>query len=184
MKYGAVIVENRNINVSEIIERHNKFLPKDWEVLHISDVPIKNAMDYNLLLTSPEFWESLPFDKVLIFQHDSGLLREGIEEFLQWDYIGAPWKFSPYVGNGGLSLRTKEIMLKVIAYEPYSVFQHGNEDVYFANRINKVGGRIAPICEAKKFAVETMFELGTLGYHAPNKYLTIGQYNEILNQYK
>lgn len=32
------------------------------------------------------------------------------DEFLEYDYIGACWPFEPYVGNGGLSLRSKRFL--------------------------------------------------------------------------
>ena len=44
------------------------------------------------------------------------LLKSGIEEFLKWDYIGAPWekpKEGCFVGNGGLSLRTRDKMIEI-----------------------------------------------------------------------
>ena len=42
---------------------------------------------YNKLLTSSQFWDCLEYDKVLIFQTDSRILRSGIEEFLHFDYM-------------------------------------------------------------------------------------------------
>lgn len=181
MKYGAVIIESRDLNITDIINRHKPFLPTDWEVLHIKDVPIKTTMDYNLLLTSIEFWESLPFDKVLIFQHDSALLRTGIEKFMEWDYVGAPWKFQMHGGNGGLSIRSVKAMIETLKQNSYSIFQHGNEDVFFSN---KLVGKLAPRCVCSKFACETIFELGTVGYHAIEKYMTPIQVKDIKNQYK
>ena len=197
--YAAVIVETRQIPLRNIVRRHIEFLPKDWELvvftgekddfakaelagiktrfikIHVDNLTISL---YNKLLTSKDFWKVLEYEKVLIFQHDSGLLREGIEDFLHWDFIGAPIKHIKYPAlNGGLSLRTPAKMLDVIKRVKYNETIHGNEDMYFCNHM-----RVAPIEEARKFSCETMFELGTLGYHAIEKYLTPSQVRQIKNQ--
>lgn len=183
MRYGAVIIETRKLDFQQIVNRHLSFLPKTWEWCVIDEYPIDSMMDYNMLLTSAPFWERIPFDKVLIFQHDSGLLRPGIEEFLEYDYVGAPWKFQDHGGNGGLSLRSKAAMLGVINNVPYQHILHGNEDVFYSNHLERCGYKMAPREVCKKFSVESIFELGTLGYHAPNKHLTHSQTQQILNQY-
>jgi hypothetical protein len=183
MKYGAVIVENRGIDVDGIINRHLKFLP-DWKVIHINNPEIKTQNDYNNFLTSKEFYDLIPFDKFLIFQHDSGLLRKGIEDFLEWDYIGAPWKFQEHGGNGGLSWRSKKAMLECIMQLPWNPTL-GHEDVYFSNLLRRIPNfKLAPreICE--KFSCESIYTEGTLGYHAIDKYLTEKECIKIKTQYE
>lgn len=204
MTKGAVIVETRLIpNMECIIEKHMSFLPPDWgltifhsplnETILKGCFPTANFVNlgfnfmtehqYNDLLTSAEFWNKLPYDKVLVFQTDSMLLREGIEEFLKWDYVGAPWKFQLHGGNGGLSLRTKSVMLDIISRFKFLRGYYGNEDIYFSNFILKSSHKIAPRSVCSKFSCETIFELGTLGYHAIEKHLTIEQVNQIKHQY-
>jgi hypothetical protein len=183
MRCGAVIIDNRPINTDWLVE-FKKMLPRNWEYMAIKNHNIKSLNDYNNMLTSKVLWEAIPFDKVLIFQQDSNLLRTGIEEFLGWDYIGAPWKFQEHGGNGGLSLRTKEFILKVIEKFPYDVSREGYEDVYFSNHIAEVGGKLAPRSICEQFSCESIFTLGTLGYHAIDKYLTPRATHEIRNQYK
>lgn len=176
-----------------------EFLPKDWELvvftghnnafaqaelvgfnarfikIHVNHL---NASLYNKLLTSLDFWNVLNYERVLIFQHDSGLLREGITEFLEYDFIGAPIKHIKYPAlNGGLSLRNPKKMIEVIEGLKYNETIHGNEDMYFCNHM-----KVAPIEEARKFSCETMFELGTLGFHAIEKWLTKQQVLTIKNQ--
>tara|TARA_Y100001934_G_C12257935_1_gene728480 strand:- start:413 stop:1258 length:846 start_codon:yes stop_codon:yes gene_type:complete len=91
-----------------------------------------NRNTYNSILSSKLFWEKLYGDKILIYQEDSFIFRDNIEEFLEYDYVGAPWvlsnvseywlpkkvdynKLDIMVGNGGLSLRTRKCMLDVIS---------------------------------------------------------------------
>lgn len=194
-KYSAVIVDDRKID-DQIIKNHLKFLPKDWflnvwstrdyyiDVPHYrhyykgSGSPID---DYNKQLASPGFWEKLvKYERVLIFQQDSGILKPGIEEFLQWSYVGAPWfKGASWShkdrvgGNGGLSIREPKEMLRVCErWNP----SKGNEDIFFTHHCNNV----APYEVCKKFSVETEFQLNTFGYHAIDKYLSKSQVDQIL----
>lgn len=184
MNFGAVIVENRlsKGQLNEVIHRHKAFLPGSFGLLHIA-ADIGCVEHYNKIMTSREFWEAVPFDKVLIFQHDSGLLRYGIEEFFNYDYVGAPWKFQEHGGNGGLSFRSKKAMLDIIDAWPYRGMADGYEDVYFSNKLRDYGYNLAPREVCKRFSVETIFELGTLGYHAIDKWLSKEQCDKILNQY-
>jgi hypothetical protein len=147
-----------------------------------------NVEEYNKLLTSFEFWNVIEEENILIFQHDSMLLRKGIEEFYQYDYVGAPWKFCNHGGNGGLSFRHRSSMIAVIngmemQGQKYNQSMHGNEDVFFCNKLNVYAG--LPDREAcYQFSCESIFKLGTLGYHAIDKYLSKEQCEQIRNQYK
>ena len=203
---GCCIVETRPIeNLSYIIiDRHLKYIPKNWELtiycsslnyeslkksdfgintnIIVLDNPKLTIDGYNSMLKSKDFWKSLPYEKVLIFQNDSRLLKEGIEEFLEWDYVGSPFQFQHHGGNGGLSLRNVKVMeeiCKVAKFTPY------NEDVDFCNFMfeNNVGV-LAPRNVCFKFSCETIPVLGTLGVHAIEKWLFKPQCKIILNQYK
>lgn len=198
---GACIVETRVIpNLSEIINNHLKFIPNDWGLTiycskqnrHLLKGLTREARvfylkdrftihDYNRLFKSVKFWDSLPYEKVLIFQTDSMLLKKGIEDFLEWDYVGAVWKFQEHGGNGGLSLRSVDVMRYICANYAFS---DRNEDVLFCNimKSNKIG-KLASREVCKKFSCEAIFELNTIGYHAIDKWLTKEQCNIIKNQY-
>jgi hypothetical protein len=178
VKKGAIIIENRNIpGLKETIRDHMKFIP-DWGFIHYK-ADIKTMEDYNKILTSISFWESVPFDKVLIFQHDSKLLRSGLDEFLEWDYVGAPWKFQMHGGNGGLSLRSKKAMIDTLKSFTWDRSK-GNEDVFFSNFLI---GNLAPRCVCEKFSCESIYKVGTLGIHAIDKYLSKEECSNILSQY-
>ena len=65
---------------------------------------------YSLILASNSFWNLFQGEKILLYQEDSCIFNKNIDEFLEYDYIGAPWpkhqNDNEYnVGNGGLSLR-------------------------------------------------------------------------------
>jgi len=189
----AVIVETRPLdNLQQIIDDHMKFLP-GWDVDHFKHLTMLSPYDYNNLLTSPRFWEQyINFERVLIFQHDSMILREGIDEFTMWDYVGAPWKTNmPWArkdrkgGNGGFSLRNPRKMIETLKKNPYQYTEYSkdNEDVYFIHYLEKAGGNIAPYEVCRKFACESIFELGTFGCHQIESHHSPEQCEQIKNQY-
>lgn len=180
-RYCSIIIENRlNNALYDTILDHRYYLPSHWSNCHIADQTINTGADYNRLLTSKKFWEQFnKFDRVLIYQHDSKILRFGIEEFLKWDFIGAPLYHIDYPAmNGGFSLRNPKAMLKIIESDPWDSTK-GNEDIYFATRVKKV----PPKEIAQLFSVETIFGLGSLGVHAIDKWHSPEKVQEILNQY-
>lgn len=204
-KLAAVIVETRDLPYLRcIIEEHidklpdytdliiyhstaNEFLkllfPK--AIFRLIENEILNEQAYNIMLTTASFWDGLiDYDKVLIFQHDSMILRKGIEEFYHLDYVGAAWKFQPYMGgNGGLSLRNPKIMKLICLQNNYRIAL-GNEDLFFVNiMINNEIGILASIEDCDRFSVETKFTLGSFGYHAIEKHLTEQEVIKIKNQY-
>lgn len=191
MTKAAVIVETRDIDINKVIEDHFRYLGEDWKLVVfgtknildkiewydqfflIPDDAINSLQDYNQFMVSNEFWDHINYDKILVFQADSKLLRQGIEDFMHFDWIGAPWKHITLLGgNGGLSIRSVEKSKEVISRVKYDVNLYGNEDLYFSKFIHKFGGNVAPMCEAMKFSVETIFYPNPVGCHAPEKYLT------------
>jgi hypothetical protein len=181
----AVIVDNRNIDLTVVIYNHMKYLD-GWELSYIKNF----SGDYNHFLTSTLFWNQFQsYERILIFQHDSMILREGVDEFYEWDYVGAPWKANaPWArpdrkgGNGGLSLRNPKKSLNLLLKLPYKS-SYGNEDVYFSKYLDQVDGVVAPYEVCKRFSVETEYQLGTFGYHAIEKHLSTVEVEQIKNQY-
>lgn len=198
---AAVITETRpKAIIPEIIEQHLSMLPDDFDlvifcskenernfrdynrILNQYYVTVHTLHDYNRLMTSEFYWSKLlAYEHVLVFQTDSKILRTGIEEFYKWDMIGAPWLFQETGCNGGLSLRTPKVMMETLKAIPYHP-GYGYEDVFYSNQIGP-RGELAPRSECKKFSCETIFELGTFGFHALKNYMNHEQIKQIENQY-
>lgn len=125
------------------------------------------------LLTDRNFWNQVLGEKVLIFQIDSIMCsnsRHKIDEYLQYDYIGAPWDPSWFsygteqlVGNGGFSLRTRSKILELLDRIRYNGSMP--EDVWYSKHLPLVKARIAPREIAKTFAVETVYYDRPLAVH-------------------
>jgi len=178
--YDAIRTFADDLQISDIFEIRN---------MAVSNLSI---WDYNSRLLSKEFWESIPYEHILIYQTDSVLLDGDLESFLQYDYVGAPFHskdrfarastikyciltklgiqnkikyiFNDIFGqNGGLSLRRKSAMLKCLDAD---IDKNAAEDTYFSvrceNLINKPHKDIA-----KQFSVETIYYDNPKGYHKP-----------------
>ena len=132
---------------------------------------------YSSLLASKLFWNNFVGEKILIYQDDTCIFKSNIDDFLQYDYIGAPWLKSQndnyyLVGNGGLSLRSKSATLKVIdtvsifdtkynsstlAYIKLHSLSTPMEDVYFSkNTIDYNLGIVANYDTALLFSCESV----------------------------
>lgn len=205
-KLAAVIIEPRSILcMTQVIHDHMKMLPEGTDLfIYTSEennflldmlnpkalIPINGKStiyEYNTMLTHPGFWSQFcveEYDRVLIFQLDSMLLKPGIEEFYPFDYVGAPWSWNTsYGGNGGLSLRNPQIMYEITLRYPWN--GQINEDVWFCLHMNDFKiGKMAPPEVNSKFSVEAVYQLGTLGYHGIEKWLTPEECKVIRNQYK
>jgi hypothetical protein len=99
-------------------------------------------------------------DFTLIFQHDGFILNPDAwtDEFLQYDYIGAPWWYmdDQNVGNGGFSLRSKKLL--DVLHTADFVTEFHPEDHHIARTYHKElkihGIRYAPQSLAEKFSIE------------------------------
>jgi hypothetical protein len=128
-----------------------------------------STADYNALLLSPSFWESFAEDKLLVFQTDAIVCGPNVEEFMGFDYVGAPCGTfdERYIANGGLSLRTRRVMLDCLArvFCPVGT----PEDVFFTNAVRKLGARMPDMRTATRFAVESLYTGHPFGVHGTDK---------------
>lgn len=184
--YFTVVCGNQNYNQ---IQEINTSVGNILDIIRLDyDNLVHN--EYNNLLCSYEFWDVLTGDKVLIYQDDSVIYKSNIDDFMEYDYIGAPWPDSQRdnrnnVGNGGFSLRTRKICLDIVANYPNDdrIFNRINfsrntleyklhsglskipEDVYFSTIMIELGYRVATSGVASSFSTELTYNNDSLGGH-------------------
>ena len=209
--YNAVIVENRILPHTEFIIRNAiEKLDYRWSHTLVCNKKSYNKMlnfckninekinviafeineidqaSYNNLLLSREFWNFLKSEHLLIYQQDSIMFRDGIEEFLNYDYIGAPWmqgqsENSLGVGNGGFSLRKRSAMLRCLDKQKPQDCRQGDsvkqymksvglnqipEDVFFSKTLIDLNlGNVANSQIANGFSQERVPSKDPLGGH-------------------
>lgn len=141
---------------------------------------INDGFEYSRILTNKEFYEYIPNETFLIFQTDTLInpkYKNKINDFLIYDYVGAPWNHNNDVGNGGLSLRKKSKMLEIIINCPY--VNNNNdvsnvEDTYFAkNKCKNINVYKPDFNKAKEFASETIWNPTSFGIHKIWQYFNI-----------
>ena len=117
---------------------------------------LTHVAQYSRLLAHPAFWEAMQAEKVLMFQVDSVLCSGSdysIDDFLAYDYIGAPWVHAGYiVGNGGLSLRSVDRMLDITRR-----FNRTSqpEDVFFVEGLANMARHDESVVRAPSSVAET-----------------------------
>lgn len=174
---------------------------KGMEVEVRQSVFCETSAHYNLLLMSREFWKSFDTDLVLIFHSDSLTnpnSKHKLSDFLQYDYIGAPWSvelrkqytFLPtYGGNGGFVLSSVKTRLDMIETCTISRGSDGNrnEDIWFSHcllestRERRANAEdplylVANTTVAKTFSVESVYYEDPLGVHKPWASVTSKQF--------
>lgn len=144
-------------------------MPEEYQTrITMINMNVKNLTinEYSRLLTSEDFYKLIPTEVFLIFQTDSIICdntNNAIEQFVEYDYVGAPWS-DGQVGNGGLSLRRKTKMLEIIRSCPYT---NGAEDLYFCKECPSVPQHTPETEIAKTFSIETIMSNHSFGVHKP-----------------
>lgn len=150
--------------IDKILDKLEKFKDRISLInLNVDNLSIK---DYNNLLVSKKFHDYIPTEVFLVFQTDTiicGDYKNYINDFLQYDYAGAPW-LDKEVGNGGLSIRRKSKMLEIIDKCPYS---NQNEDLYFALACPEIYRYKPDHKTARNFSVEQVYHEDSFGIHKP-----------------
>ena len=176
-----------NLNIDYVNNIVNTELPEYKARIAAINLNVNNLTtpEYNILFKTEKFYEYIPTEIFLIFQTDTFIIEENkelINEFLEYDYVGAPWgetylpEYSIHeynaVGNGGLSLRKKSKMLQILEKNKETkLFKNMNEDICFSLQKN-VEVKKPDFEKAKHFSVETIFSEKTFGIHCPWRWLS------------
>lgn len=164
-KWGLQIFHGTK-NIEQILN-----ITKNWNNVSLVNLGTDNLTkrEYNDMMMTTDFWNKVKGKKILSFQNDSILIKGGIDKFLKYDYIGAPWikpKEGYFVGNGGLSLRNKDKMIEICTLNN----DKSNvplEDIFFVKNLKGQG--VADIETAYNFSMEDIFSPNAIGLHNPIK---------------
>lgn len=137
-----------------------------------SNYSVSNRESISQMFTDPHLYGDIlaPAEHLLVFQPDSIFCANApttLNDFLEWDWIGAPWsKIATYGGNGGLSLRKVSKILEVLGKERRRAGDSQLEDLWLSNRLNGLkGARMPNATVSKTFSVESVWDESPLGYH-------------------
>lgn len=171
-------------NAKEFYQKHIPFA-------HVKTHPLLetnfNIDVYNDIMEDIDMWKELQahsYEYALVIQDDGVLFRKGVDKFMKYDYVGAPWGDIPdnegikrdittnMVGNGGLSLRKIAKMIEICQRYgacKHELFYHNinriPEDIYFVKWLTKDGASFPTIQEACHFSIEQILNQNTIGFH-------------------
>ena len=149
-------------------------VPASHEIKNLKTIPlshIRNMSDYSHFMIK-ELNQYIRTSHVLTIQWDGFVINSDAwkDEYLKYDYIGAPWPFETgtVVGNGGFSLRSKKLLealqdgdIKDIQPEDQCICITNKELLKSRYQID-----IAPVELAEKFAFEFSAPLPkSFGFH-------------------
>jgi hypothetical protein len=142
----------------------------DFECIEIENINLNQYSEFVI----KEAWKYVETSHLLIIQWDGYVLDSTAwrEEFLDYDYIGAPWRYGDgrNVGNGGFSLRSKRLH-QVIAQDKFIDVYHPEDEVicrlYRGYLSNKYKIKYAPDDVAHRFSFEMHKPMcSTFGFHS------------------
>jgi len=159
-------------------------------IINIIKLDIDNltTSQYSRMLLTKDFWNNFKGEKLLLYQEDTYLFHSNnIEQFLEYDYVGASWPVNQDdningVGNGGFSLRSKSKMIECInKVDPIKDLKLGSstinymrssnndfipEDVFFSKSMLDFNiGKVATRDIANQFSQETQVCFNPIGGH-------------------
>lgn len=154
------------------------FAPHGWSPAQpdrrVSVLPIealKSIRDYNRFMLH-DLADHVQTDHVLVMQWDGFITSPTLwsPDFLDWDYIGAPWYHggsAGTVGNGGFSLRSRKLLTAIKALNPDAAEP---EDMVIcvalrAQLESEFDIRFAPLDVAQRFACEYGPHRSAFGFH-------------------
>jgi len=137
--------------------------------IRIIEAPlIFSIEDYSTYLQS-DLRSHIQGTHMLVMQWDSFIINPHLwtDQFLEYDYIGAPWPHHPDnpVGNGGFSLRSKKIFA-ALQNPLYQKSHPEDQSICIFNKdvLSDLGIRIAPRELAMEFAFEREYK-SAFGFH-------------------
>lgn len=175
--------EVKLVTTPEYVNKYKDECTTDGILVEEQVAPLTNIDEYSYYILY-HLHQHIQTDYVLLVQDHAFIINPNSwsEEFLKYDYIGAPWPYrdrayiTPFgehqrVGNGGFSLRSKRL-LEVplhknipfrVAEQPdfYKMFgskntnEDGNIAVHNKHLFEEAGCKIAPIEVARFFSYET-----------------------------
>jgi hypothetical protein len=166
-------------NITVFTTEYNKdYYLSDFKKLNISgniltlNKDILNINDYSNLLKDPLFWKTIKEDNCLLFQYDSFAMNKFDNNFLNFNYIGAPWDHNASLfdeikfGNGGTSFRKTRIMEYLCKkYENKDIKKNYPEDIFFSELLYEEKLNICDQYIAHRFSFENIYNENSIYGH-------------------
>jgi hypothetical protein len=191
-KIALVIIEPRNdLMLPYVIAAFCRYLPyANLYVFHSEDnyMLLKNSIlssyeniyykcmstknitvnQYSQLLKTVDFWNLINEEIILIFQLDTVAFRHPSEKFFNFPFIGAVCGPNGSIMNGGLSIRHKSAMIKMIEENQERIGKKSNEaeDIFFTETL-RASKEYKNKLPSQKECHEFSYESGPIQFYTP-----------------
>lgn len=162
-KWGIVIIcSDINFEYCKTICAHHGDSIHIFSLMRGNPEPRQGVEEYNTLLKSQSFYESLPGEHHLFFQVDCYLRKPVPEEWKLYDYIAAPYEWDESSVGGGLSYRKKESMIQICKNATIDIH---DEDAFIMNGIKSLGYKIPDFDVGITYVAESCLYEDPIGVH-------------------
>lgn len=134
--------------------------------------PLANHPDVSRFLTDTWLWRQIQEEHILLFQLDSMICSQSdldINDYLHYDFVGGPANANGHlVYNGGLSLRRRSKLLKVLAQHDVRNLTWANdwEDQWFSRNLAAMPDNCLPSPKAAaEFSIDALWYGHSIGAH-------------------
>jgi hypothetical protein len=160
---------NLHVVYGEFSERYLDGLLRDWDVngIKLQGLTHLPRARRDAILKSSEFWKMFPEEKILLFDSSSVMCGSNVDEFLDYDFIGAPvGTAEDFSLHGGFSLRSRRKMIQCIVAGQDS---GEPEDEFFTRMMRQTGAATPDFVSACRFAITSTYECHPLGVPAADE---------------
>lgn len=175
---------NKNSDIKKAIDKTLSICSFD-DCIEVFDEKINSVKEYNDYILYKLIDLNIKTSHILIIQSDGWVVNPDIwsDEWLKYDYIGAPWALDPShrlqgfpnvtsknnVGNGGFSLRSMKLFNSIQKFLNKNNSFTYPEDAFICRLLRpyleKEGIVFATQEVASKFSVENTLYSGQFGFH-------------------
>ena len=148
-------------------------LPKNVEIICLPKDKITTVLQYEQWMVN-ELPTLVSTSHILSMQPDGYVLNGSgwNDEFLKYDYIGAPWFWDNVVGNCGFVLYSKKLLVELQDKQRYEDLELLDAAICrkYWDKIEEKGFKKAPYELATTFSVENLPYEGQFGWHGHNPF--------------
>lgn len=190
---AAILIENRiNYDIKYAVYNHMYFLDGKFKlyifhseenetfikneligidnIIYIKfDYDISNALKYTDFCLSPFIYQYVLEEHILTFQTDSLMLKKWNDIYNNYDLIGSPWEKIPYGGNGGITYRSRKLIMNALdnlnfLYNILGLYGN-HDDVILSVFAHLSNLKVNYLSDGIEFGVETIFNENAMCCH-------------------
>lgn len=123
---------------------------------------VQGIQEYNDILKSEEFYQSLSYEHLFIVQTDTYLRKPIDETMFEYDYVAAPWAWDETSAGGGMSYRKRSTMIDICNNFKKNIPM---EDAFINEGIKEMGYKMPVFMKGITYIAESCHYDDVMGVH-------------------